>query len=136
MVSFTIWVLLLFFSTNKQDILRKIGKISEALIHFHIMLSNQYCNYKLRNIFQSNSQRKVWLVKDWEAVLQYVGLPKYTLTAISCRYGLLLIISSINILLCLQYCCLLPLELMVLIPLMYRKLCIIMHVFFCFASLH
>ena len=71
------WVFGLWFSTYLQHIVRKIGNNNlKNPMNFHIILSNQYCNYKFRNFFQSNSRSKVKLVKDRKPTLRYVGLPR------------------------------------------------------------
>ena len=42
-----------------QDIVRKIGNNQNYTCNFNITLSNQYCNYELRNFYQSNSRSEV-----------------------------------------------------------------------------
>ena len=54
----------------------KIGSSQQAHMHFHIMLSFQNCNYKLRNFFLSHSRSDFYLVKDRKPVLRDIGLPR------------------------------------------------------------
>ena len=73
---YTFRVFRLFFSTYLQEIVRKIGNNQKAHMHFHIMLSFQNCNYKLRNFFLSHSRSDFYLVKDRKPALRYIGLSR------------------------------------------------------------